>query len=226
MNSGLSPESGDHRRKAVKRRRLPVQQRARHTVDAIIQATEELVSTIRFDEVNTRLIAERAGVSIGSLYQYFPTYEAILLAWYERVAMEAAQQIRIATLNVMDSPLTEAIRFSVESLLRIYEKHWLPLIEMPRQVPQIEQAIRYTSLECLNRGNIKLYLSQHPEFDPRQSERHAFFIETFINEIIARYVSEKPSFVTAADIVDEICSFNAAYLERARLNSAEAQRKY
>lgn len=216
MSTTIDADLGDNARRTVKRRRLPMQQRARHTVDAIIQATAELVGAMPFDQVNTRLIAERAGVSIGSLYQYFPTYEAILLAWYEQVAQEAAQQIRIATLNMMDVPLTEAIRFSIEALLRIYERQWLPLIEMPRQVPQIEQAIRYTSLECLNRGNIKLYLSQHPEFDPRQSDRHAFFIETFINEVIARYIIEKPAFLNAQDVVDEICAFNEAYLERAR----------
>jgi AcrR family transcriptional regulator len=130
-------DESDHRHRTTGRRRLPVQQRARHTVDAIIQATGELVSARRFDEVNTRLIAERAGVSIGSLYQYFPTYEAILLAWYEQVAMEAAQQIRLTTLAVMDRPLPEAIRTACGSLLRIYEIHWLPLVEMPRQVPRI-----------------------------------------------------------------------------------------
>ncbi|PTR12587.1 TetR family transcriptional regulator [Novosphingobium sp. GV055] len=195
---------------------MPVQQRARHTVDAIIQATEELVSARRFDEVNTRTIAERAGVSIGSLYQYFPTYEAILLAWYERVAMEAAQQIRLTTLDVMDHPLPQAIRIACGELLRIYELHWLPLIEMPRQVPQVAQVIRLTSLERLNQGNIKLYLSQHPEFDLTYSDKHTFFIETFINQVIERFVIERPPFLDAGNILDEICFFILSYLERER----------
>lgn len=219
--SGKSLKNSEKtRRKAIKRRRLPVQTRARHTVDMILQATEELASTRRFDEVNTRMIAERAGVSIGSLYQYFPTYEAILLTWYERVATEAAQQIRITTLDVMDRPLPEATRLSCAALLRIYDEHWLPLIEMPRQVPQVAQVIRHTSLECLNRGNIKLYLSQHPEFDLQQSDRHAFFIETFINELMERYVIERPPFISFDDIVDEICAFISGYLEKCRRQTA------
>jgi AcrR family transcriptional regulator len=216
MPPNVQPESGEHRRKTITRRRLPVQQRARHTVDAIIQATAELVSTRRFDEVNTRMIAERAGVSIGSLYQYFPTYEAILLAWYEHIATDAARRIRIATVNVMDLPLRDAIRYSCKTLLGIYELHWLPLIEMPRQVPQIEQVIRFTSLERLNRGNIMLYLSQHPEFNADQAEKHAFFIETFVNEVMERFVVESPPFLNSEDVVDEVSSFICFYLDKNR----------
>ena len=217
MDTATPARPSEHQRKAVQRRRLPMQQRARHTVDAILQATEELLATRRFEEVNTRLIAERAGVSIGSLYQYFPTYESILLTWYERVATEAAREIRIVTVSTMDRPLAEAIRLSCQNLLRLYELHWMALIEMPRQVPQIRDAIRHTSLEILNRGNIKLYLSQHPEFDLQQSDRHAFFIETFINEVIERFVVERPAFVTSADVLDEISAFIFAYLERKRV---------
>ena len=222
MASEIFTESSENRRKTVKRRRLPVQQRARHTVDAIIQATEELVSTRRFEDVNTRIIAERAGVSIGSLYQYFPTYEAILLAWYERVASEAAQLIRIATLDMMDRALDEAVPHSCAALLRLYEQHWIPLIEMPRHVPQIAQAIRHTSLERLNRGNIRLYLSQHPEFDASLSERHVFFIETFMNSVMERYVVERPATIAFDDVINEVYVFISSYLERNRKPAAQA----
>lgn len=193
-----------------------MQQRSRHTVDAIIQATAELFAIHPFDMVNTRIIAERAGVSVGSLYQYFPTYEAILLAWYQRVATEAAQQIRITTLGVMNRSLPDAIRHSCTALLRIYDQHWLPLIELPRQVPQIAEAIRHTSLECLNRSTIQLYLGQHPEFDVRRIERHTFFLETFVHETIARYVRERPESVGFDDVIDEVCQVVFAYLERSR----------
>lgn len=214
--------ASENRPKAIKRRRMPVQQRARHTVDAIIQATEELVSQRRFDEVNTRIIAERAGVSIGSLYQYFPTYESILLAWYERVASEAAHQIRIATLDMMDRPLDEAVPHSCAALLRLYEQHWIPLIEMPRQVPQIAQAIRHTSLERLNRGNIRLYFSQHPEFDSALAERHVFFIETFVNAIMERYVIDRPPSIDFDDVINEVTFFISSYLERSRKPAMQA----
>jgi len=200
------------RQKALQRRRMPRQQRARHTVEAIFEATEQLAATHGFDAVNTRMIAERAGVGIGSLYQYFPTYEAILLAWYERVSSMAAQQVRLSTIEAMDRTPADAVRFAIRGLLDIYRQHRLALIDMPHQVPQIGQVIRHTSLEVLNRGTIRLYLSQHPEFDATRTERHVFFLETIVHALLRRYAREEPEFLDADDVVEGIGALILSYL--------------
>lgn len=204
-------------RSGLQRRRQPRQQRARHTVEAILQATRELVDAKGFDAVTTRMIAKRAGVSIGSLYQYFPTYESILFAWYEHVSTKAAQHIRETTLDVMDLPLEDAVRIANTRLLETYAEHRLALLEMPQNVPQVEQAIRHTSLEMLNRGTIRLFLSQHPEFDPAQTDRHVFFIETIVYQILRRYVLNDPEYLDPEGVIEEICAIILAYLERHRI---------
>lgn len=66
------------------RRRTPRQERSQFTVDAIFEAVAHLVATQGEDALTTNRIAERAGVSVGSLYQYFPSKEAILLAMVDR----------------------------------------------------------------------------------------------------------------------------------------------
>src|SRR5262245_21790233 len=58
-------------------RKEAVQARAQSTVEAILGATAQVLEGIGFDAATTNRIAERAGVSIGSLYQYFPNKEAI-----------------------------------------------------------------------------------------------------------------------------------------------------
>ncbi|MGE4430927.1 MAG: TetR/AcrR family transcriptional regulator [Sphingobium sp.] len=198
--------------KTLQRRRLPRQQRARETVEAIFEATEQLVATHGFNAVNTRMIAERAGVGIGSLYQYFPTYEAILLAWYERVSTMAAQQIRLATIEVMDQRPVEAVHNALRRLLDLYMEYRLPLIEMPHQVPQIEEVIRHTSLEVLNRGTIRLYLGQHPEFDATRTESQVFFLETVVHAVLRRYVRETPDFLEPEEVVEQIALSILPYL--------------
>jgi AcrR family transcriptional regulator len=65
-------------------RRRPIQERSSVTVDSILQAAAELFCGIGYDRASTNRIAERAGVSIGSLYQYFANKEAILAALLER----------------------------------------------------------------------------------------------------------------------------------------------
>lgn len=60
------------------RRRKPVQDRASATVDALLQATAQVLLSHGYDRASTNEIARRAGVSIGSLYQYFDNKDALI----------------------------------------------------------------------------------------------------------------------------------------------------
>ncbi|WP_290978044.1 TetR/AcrR family transcriptional regulator [Herbaspirillum sp.] len=65
-------------------RKQPVQDRAQRTIETIFDATAQIVDEQGEAQLTTNKIAERAGFSIGTLYQYFPTKEAILLAMIHR----------------------------------------------------------------------------------------------------------------------------------------------
>src|ERR1700689_3550935 len=65
-------------------RRAPVQERAQVTVEAMLDATIKLLKREGASSITTNRIAETAGLSIGSLYQYFPNKRAIFLALHER----------------------------------------------------------------------------------------------------------------------------------------------
>jgi AcrR family transcriptional regulator len=68
----------------------PRQARSRDKLARILAATAELLQEFRYDELGTRLIAERAGVSVGSLYRFFPDKDsiarALLLGWLDGTA--------------------------------------------------------------------------------------------------------------------------------------------
>src|SRR5262245_11504629 len=68
----------------VKPRKLPLQERSRATVDAIVIATTQLLLEQGYDSLTTAQVAARAGVSVGSLYQYFPNKAALATALVER----------------------------------------------------------------------------------------------------------------------------------------------
>jgi AcrR family transcriptional regulator len=194
-------------------RKAPKQRRARTTVESILQATEELVRARGFERVGTRLIAERAGVSIGSLYQYFPTYESILLAWYEQVAASAARKMKVATVSILDKDLDSSVRITLKALLKVFEENTIALIRMPREVAEIERATSLTSFEYLNRAAMRLFFAQHHEFNPRDTERHIFFLESIIMSILRRYVTEKPRHVKRADMLEQVARIVSAYLK-------------
>ena len=62
-------------------RRRPRQARAQATVDAIVKATARVLVDEGYDRASTNRVALAAGVSIGSLYQYFPSKEASSPRW-------------------------------------------------------------------------------------------------------------------------------------------------
>jgi AcrR family transcriptional regulator len=70
-------------------RRRPRQARARASFDAIVEAAAQILERDGVEALNTNDIAERAGVSIGTLYQYFPDKQAILSAVARRELAEA-----------------------------------------------------------------------------------------------------------------------------------------
>lgn len=65
-------------------RKRPRQDRAVQTVDALVEATGQVLSRVGRDGITTTGVATRAGVSVGSLYQYFPNKEALLASYCER----------------------------------------------------------------------------------------------------------------------------------------------
>jgi len=68
----------------LKPRRVPRQERSRANVDALLDATARLLREDGYAALTTNRIAERAGVSIGTLYQFFPGKEAVVAALAER----------------------------------------------------------------------------------------------------------------------------------------------
>ena len=82
-------------------RRKPQQARSQVTYDSILQAAIQILQRSGPDALNTNAIAERAGVSIGTLYQYFPDREAILLAAARRELADPQPGLAAALLDAL-----------------------------------------------------------------------------------------------------------------------------
>lgn len=67
-------------RSSLNVRKTPRQRRATHTVDALLEAAAQVLESEGLQGFNTNAVARRAGASIGSLYQYFPSKDALTLA--------------------------------------------------------------------------------------------------------------------------------------------------
>ena len=76
--------SGHQKPSALRPRKRPRQPRSAETVAAIVEAAAQVLEASGFEGFNTNAVARRAGVSIGSLYQYFPKKEALTIALIRR----------------------------------------------------------------------------------------------------------------------------------------------
>jgi AcrR family transcriptional regulator len=72
------------RKPSIRPRKTPTQARSEDTVASIVEAAAQVLETKGLEGFNTNAVAERAGVSIGSLYQYFPNKDALTVALIRR----------------------------------------------------------------------------------------------------------------------------------------------
>lgn len=94
MATRLSTSRTAKARTRLEPRRLPVQQRSKETVNAVLTAAAQVFEERGYTGGTTNRIAEAAGVSIGTLYQYFPSKEALAVALLERHIDETQRQMR------------------------------------------------------------------------------------------------------------------------------------
>lgn len=104
---------------ALKPRKTPLQKRSAETVAVILEAAARILELHGFEGFNTNAISERAGVSIGSLYQYFRSKDALLSALIEReVAPLLAVGDELAQTRTCKAALRAYIRASIRHQMK------------------------------------------------------------------------------------------------------------
>lgn len=118
-------------------RRPPTQLRARQTVEAILDAVIRILKREGFGAVTTNRIAEVGGVSIGSVYQYFPDKKAIFVALHERHVQEIDRMVQKTLVQNADSSLDVLMKLMVEAMIDAHttdpELHHLLMAEVPHR---------------------------------------------------------------------------------------------
>src|ERR1700756_1723232 len=100
---------------AFEPRKMPIQTRAAVTVEAISEATIQVLLSHGADRLTTTRVAERAGVSVGTLYQYYPNKESLLFAALEDRLGKVTAVVETACEQARHKPLSQMIRMVVEA---------------------------------------------------------------------------------------------------------------
>ena len=118
-------------------RRAPRQERSRSTVDAIYEAAARLLDDAGLEGATTARIAHVAGVSIGSLYQYFPKKEALFGALTQRAIAEDLARVREAVDRAREMPLEEGAQEVLRSAFAFALERPRLFCWMLRYLPQL-----------------------------------------------------------------------------------------
>jgi AcrR family transcriptional regulator len=102
-------------------RRQPRQQRSRQTVEAVLGAVARVLKKQGLEGVTTNRIAEAAGISIGSVYQYFPDKQAIFKAIHARHVEQINSAIERVLVAHASSSLEDFVRAMIEVLIDKHE---------------------------------------------------------------------------------------------------------
>ncbi|HEY1725418.1 MAG TPA: TetR/AcrR family transcriptional regulator [Steroidobacteraceae bacterium] len=149
------------RRQLTKPRKAATQERSRATVDALVEATARILVREGFDKASTNRIAEVAGVSVGSLYQYFPGKEALVAAVIERHQQEVMQTVRGELAEALAEPVDKAVRKLVAVAVKAHRVDPRLHRVLAEQVPRVG---KLEKVETFNRENYTLfrtYLESH-----------------------------------------------------------------
>jgi AcrR family transcriptional regulator len=133
------------RRPRTTPRKQPRQQRSQATVEVILDATARVLCTIGYDRASTNRVALAAGVSVGSLYQYFPSKEALVAALVERHVEEMLRLVRAKLAEVASAPLPVAVRTMIDAMFAAHAvdpKLHKVLIEQVPRIGRLEDILR------------------------------------------------------------------------------------
>jgi AcrR family transcriptional regulator len=205
------------RKPPTKPRKHASQERSRATVDALIEATARILVRDGFDKASTNRIAEVAGVSVGSLYQYYPGKEALVAAVIDRHNHEIMRVVRSALAEVASQPIEKAVRRLVAVAI---EAHRIDPRLHRVLAEQIPRTGRLENVEGFNRETYALfgaYLeSRRDELRMIDLGLAAFVCVTTIEALAHTAVlhnSQKLSDEAVKTLVDEATRLVVGYLK-------------
>ncbi len=193
-------------------RKSPQQSRSEATVEAIVQATARVLVKEGYDRASTNRIAAAAGVSVGSLYQYFPSKEALVAALVDRHIEEMTAMLEASIDAVHGAPIPVAARALVELMIRAHAVNPKLHKVIAEQVPRTGRLNRLHEVERRVADRIRAYLEpRRSELRTTNLELSVFLLVSAVESLTHAAVVEHPGFSVEA-LADEITALVVRYV--------------
>lgn len=202
-------------------RKKPVQRRSKAMVEVLVEATTRVLLKDGYEACTTNRVAEVAGVSIGSVYQYFPHKESLVLAVMER-HQEQLQTAMVARLSELaNADLPTAVHEMIGALLEVQRLQPRLQRVLLEQVPRIGALRRLHELNAQYAPLVEGWLEAHrDELGITSPSVAAYVLIGAVEGVLSRVLMEKPGWLELGLLQEHLTRLVLSYL---RVNGAEAR---
>ncbi len=192
-----------HRQTPERKRRIPRQARANETVALILEAAAQILEANGIEAFTTNTVAERAGVSIGTLYQYFADKQAILFALGRQEVQSTLAELRRPEGHQTPE---ERVRYTVRAIINAFRGRM-------RVRKAVVQAIlaQGTGIEAMT--PVAAFIADYPRsLIPALTNEQVFVLSRALLGTIRAAVLEEQPFFRSRAFEDELVRLGASYL--------------
>lgn len=193
-------------------RKNPRQARSRATVERIVSSGRQVLLRDGYDAFSTNRVAEAAGISPGSLYQYFPNKHAIVAAIVERYADEVADQVTASLTDRLGGMGPDMVRACADALVAALEQHADLLRVVFEELPARQNAARRAALERRVQDLVAALLAAQPQTpSSRRPTAIAWVLVLAVENLAVRWVLD-PGPLSRDELLDELVRLCLGYL--------------
>ncbi|MFG1796026.1 TetR/AcrR family transcriptional regulator [Nocardia sp. NPDC049149] len=177
-----------------KTRKTPQQERSRAMVARIVDAGQAVLIAHGYDGASTNRIAKAAGISPGSLYQYFPDKDAIVAAVIDRYNREVASTVYASALTNLREPPEIAIPTTISALLDALGSHPALLRAVIEQTPRLSGDNTVFAFEQQVGELARVALTMHQDSLPADVdfESASWLLVRAVEHLAIRYILDQP----------------------------------
>ena len=195
-------------------KKTPTQGRSRQMVDALVEATARTISERGWQSTTTNHIAARAGVSVGSLYQYFQSREDLLAALMERERERLLHRMDEAIPGLIGGGPRTGIRTLLEIAFEEAERDEALFAAMASNWHAFGAAEFADVLESYILDALRLFLGKlYDVYEPMDAPTVSFMLTNGAVMVITRFFATRPKGVTRDKLLDELTDLYAGYFE-------------
>lgn len=205
-------------------RKAPRQQRSIATVDAIVQAMTRVLLKDGWEGASTNRVAAEAGVSVGSLYQYFPSKEALVLAVMEKHANAMTERMQARMMELAGASIEDAAREVTHLFIDNHRQNPKLHRVLIEQVPKVGALQKLRELNRLYEQMVLTFMEFHRDtLEVKDLSTAAYILVQTCEALCHDAVCHRPELIANGTLEDQIVRLVIGYAKPSLLVKLQAR---